>query len=609
MIKHDFSFRAVQFDLARQPETVEYIKDRIDFISRYDYNYLFLYLEGRIRTRSFHEFPENLSYSEDEIRDIVAYALSKNIQTIPVVSLFGHAEHFLNFPEFEKYAELQGDAVGRFNSFKHVFCPSNPETLAFLEKYVTEVSALFPCEYFHAGFDEAWDIGYCEQCKRRLKEEGQNGIFSAHLNFAHRIISGKLTKTMMIWDDLYDIYPEALETTPRDIILCSWHYEPIVERPFGHIGGPRSDHFALYDKLGFRYVFAPATHSMRNIMTFTNYAASKNAFGAFLTDWCDSHCSTLTPSIAYAGMLWSRKFSEATTETAIIQTTPFRKKEEITLAELFFTSNFFAPPTNPKAYLRDCLNQGEFERKLIVEAALSVFAKYAACGNETVEKMLILLEAESIYFELRKIIPMLYALRQRFNVLPELEGIRKRISAINAKSKAIQEKERPGKANPRKNYDALEKMGDELMIQKTSAILRVRYPHCTTPLKFFVRYENSASWHRIDADFFGDDKMHGEILIDYPFDMSGKPETVRIDDIGKHVGGSIMYLEVETADSLYVPLGIANIEGHVCRPEALLKDGRDTALFGDGEQQASRKFNMPETVNILSSVELILKRQ
>ena len=610
MNKHNFSFRSIQFDLARRPETVNYIKERIDFISRYDYNYLFLYLEGRIRTRSFHEFPENLSYSEEEIRDIVAYALSKNIQTIPVVSLFGHAEHFLNFPGFEKYAELQGNTVGRFGSFKHVFCPSNPEALDFIEKYASEVAALFPCEYFHAGFDEAWDIGYCEACKKRLEKGGQSGIFAEHLKFAHKLVTEKLHKTMMIWDDLYDIYPDALEKTPRDVILCAWHYDTLVELPFGHAGGPRSDHFGLYGKLGFRYLFAPATFHLRNITTFTDYAASKDAFGAFLTIWGDTPSSTFLPAAAYAGMLWSGKFPEATPEMAIRETTPFRKKEETALAEYFLGTDFFAPPANPKAYLRGVLNPGEFDRKLLVETALSVFAEYAESENRMVEKMLLFLEAESIYFELRKIIPEIYDLKHRFDVSSELAEVKRRVSGINARFKAIEQRERPDRMHFKQSFNALEKMLDELPVSASpaNAFLCVRYPFHSTSMKFSIRYKNSAAWHKIDADFFGDSRMPGEIRMQYPFNRTGEPEAVRIEDVGKHVGGCMMYLEIETADSRYVPFGIANIEGRVCRPEALLKDGRDFALFGDGEQLAFRKFNEPETVHILSSVELLLKK-
>ena len=98
--------RAFQMDLARQPETVVFIKSSIDFFHQCGYNYLVLYLEGRIRTESFHSLPENESYSPDEIRDIVGYAQKYGIETIPVVSVFGHADPFLEQPENESCAEL-----------------------------------------------------------------------------------------------------------------------------------------------------------------------------------------------------------------------------------------------------------------------------------------------------------------------------------------------------------------------------------------------------------------------------------------------------------------------------------------------------------------------
>lgn len=613
MGKHNFAFRAVQMDLARQPETVAYIKEMIDFISRYGYNYLILYLEGRVRTRSFHALPENMSYSEAEIREIVSYALSKKVEIIPVIPMFGHAEHFLTVPEFEKYGELLGNARGRFGTLKHVFCPSNPETLEFLERYAREVSALFPCEYFHAGFDEAWDIGYCDVCKKRLEKEGQSGIYLSHLKNIHKIVTKKLGKTMMIWDDLYDIYPDALEKTPRDVVLCAWHYEPLVEFPYGHAGGPRTDHFALYNKLGFKVLFAPATYSFRNISSFTDYAASRNTFGAFLTWWGDSNHITSLPSIAFAGMLWSPKFTEeqAIPETAVRETTGLRKREETALAEYFLTNDFFAPPVNAKAYLRGVLSESEFNRKLIVDTALALFAKYEKSKTVSMRKILFSLQREKIYFELRKIIPALYDLKHKFALSAELEEVKKFAERLNAFSIELEKSERPDRMNSRRTLDALEKMVKELPRRRPAgynAFLCARYPERTTSLRFFVRYKNSASWHRIEASFFGDHKFPGEFRVQYPFETAGEPEAVRIDDFGKHVGAGIMYLEIETADARYVPAGISNIEGRVSRPEMLLRDGRDFAIFGDGEQQAFRKFNEPETVNMLSSVELLLKK-
>ena len=278
-------FRGVQLDLARQPENLDYIRSFIDFAATYHYNYLVLYLEGRIRTRSFPFKGKNGSYSPGDMRKIVAYAGKKKIEVVPAVSTLGHAEHFLSCPELEHLAELRGGREGRFSKFKHVFCPSLKETNEFLEKYLTEVSELFPSEYFHAGFDEAWDIGYCDLCRKRLETVTQSDIFAKQVIAIHGIIAKKLGKKMIIWDDLFDIYPKALGEIPGNIIMCSWHYDHLVEKPAGHCGGPQADMFALYDKLGFQYIFAPVAFSNRNVETFSSYAINKNPLGALLTVW------------------------------------------------------------------------------------------------------------------------------------------------------------------------------------------------------------------------------------------------------------------------------------------------------------------------------------
>ena len=40
---------------------------------------------------------------------------------------------------------------------------------------------------------------------------------------------------MMIWDDMFEFYPEALEDLPRDVVMCSWHYDNnITDLPQGY---------------------------------------------------------------------------------------------------------------------------------------------------------------------------------------------------------------------------------------------------------------------------------------------------------------------------------------------------------------------------------------
>ena len=68
-----FKIRAVQLDLARQMETTDFICRFIDFIAAQGYNTLFLYLEWRVRTRTF-DIGSEQGYSAAEMTAIIEYA-------------------------------------------------------------------------------------------------------------------------------------------------------------------------------------------------------------------------------------------------------------------------------------------------------------------------------------------------------------------------------------------------------------------------------------------------------------------------------------------------------------------------------------------------------
>ena len=78
--------KAVQLDLARQKENLDYIRSFIEFISRWGFNTLVLYLEAIIRTKSFPWVEDEYAYEASEIKEIVAYAAEFKIDVMPVVS-------------------------------------------------------------------------------------------------------------------------------------------------------------------------------------------------------------------------------------------------------------------------------------------------------------------------------------------------------------------------------------------------------------------------------------------------------------------------------------------------------------------------------------------
>ena len=134
--------RSVQLDLARQMETLDYIRQFTDLAADAGYNALTLYLEARVKTSSFPYPNEEESYTLEEMEQVVDYAHEKNMIVIPVVSFLGHAELFLKHKPMQHLAESQDGKRGRFDSRKMVMCPSNDETYRFAETYWKEI--LYP---------------------------------------------------------------------------------------------------------------------------------------------------------------------------------------------------------------------------------------------------------------------------------------------------------------------------------------------------------------------------------------------------------------------------------------------------------------------------------
>jgi N-acetyl-beta-hexosaminidase len=253
-----WKIRAAQLDLARQKENLEFITAFIDFIARYNYNTLLLYLEGKVRTKTFPYPSPEWSYTPEEMKEVVAYAKKKKIDIIPAVSNLGHTEHFLKHPQLKHLAELREGRQGRFGgSSLSAVCPSLDETYGFFESYFADMAEIFPSQYFHVGCDESWDMGICSLCRARAKKDGEHSLFTGHLLRTHKVVTGKLKKRMLMWDDLFEAYPESLKAVPRDIIMCSWFYDPVFDVPRSHFYNRKAeDVFRTYDKMGISYLIA-----------------------------------------------------------------------------------------------------------------------------------------------------------------------------------------------------------------------------------------------------------------------------------------------------------------------------------------------------------------
>ena len=288
--------RILQIDIARQKETVDFVKKYADFAKECGYNYLLLYLENAIRTKSTSFFSHDDTYSVEEMKEIVSYVESIGLKVIPCFENLPHLEKFFEYPELQHLSELYDDNTitrgYRSDRYGSEGCPSNPELNKFLDNYFTECMECFPnSEYVHMGLDEVFDLAHCEKCRERLKNgETKSDIFYAHVIHTYDLVKS-WNKTMMMWDDFFE-FVDISERLPRDIIMVNWNYGYIGQEPAGHwIGKRKRDWFRWYDKLGFKYIFgvyANRTSSVENTDTFTRYANKYHPLGAIMTSWCKS---------------------------------------------------------------------------------------------------------------------------------------------------------------------------------------------------------------------------------------------------------------------------------------------------------------------------------
>ena len=188
-----FAYRGMHLDVGRHFFPVAFVKKYIDLLAMYKMNKFHWHLTedqgwrieikkypklteiGAYRKetvvgKNFERFdrpyvgdgqPHGGFYTQDEVREVVAYARARYIDVIPEIEMPGHATAAL-----AAYPEL-ACTDGPFNVpttwgiFEDVFCPKE-ETFQFLEDVLTEVIALFPSQYIHIGGDEVLKVRWKE---------------------------------------------------------------------------------------------------------------------------------------------------------------------------------------------------------------------------------------------------------------------------------------------------------------------------------------------------------------------------------------------------------------------------------------------------------------
>lgn len=170
-------------------------------------------------------------YTQEQVKDIVAYAKDRNIMVVPEIDVPGHSGAALSaYPEFscEKHVQETPNSTlwnGVVDPLKVNlnYCAGQETTFEFLEDVFTEVMALFPSKYIHVGGDEV-DKSYwekCGACQKRMTDEGLEDENELQSYFIKRIAKflEKNDRKLIGWDEILE------GGAPVNATVMSWRGE------------------------------------------------------------------------------------------------------------------------------------------------------------------------------------------------------------------------------------------------------------------------------------------------------------------------------------------------------------------------------------------------
>lgn len=231
-----FSWRGAHLDVCRHFYSAEFVKKYIDQLSKHKMNVFHWHLtedQGwRIEIKKYPKLTEIGSkrketivgknfdpyigdtteyggfYTQEQIKEIVAYAADRFVTVVPEIELPGHAMAAIaSYPHLSCTGE-QIEVATSWGVFDDVYCAGNDSVFAFLEDVMDEVIELFPSEYIHIGGDECpktrWKT--CEKCQSRMNSEGLKDEHELQSYFIKRMEQYLLTKNKSIigWDEILE---------------------------------------------------------------------------------------------------------------------------------------------------------------------------------------------------------------------------------------------------------------------------------------------------------------------------------------------------------------------------------------------------------------------
>jgi hexosaminidase len=223
-----FPWRGLMIDSSRHFMPIPVLKRNLDGMEAVKMNVFHWHLSDNqgFRVES-HKFPklqsagsDGLFYTQDEVKEIIAYARDRGIRVVPEFDMPGHSTAwFVGHPELASGSGPY-QIERKWGVFDPAMDPTNDKTYKFLNDFIGEMTRLFPDQYFHIGGDEVngkeWDAN--PKIQEFMKSHGIKNNVELQAYFSKHVqdLVVKHGKTPIGWDEV------LIPGVPKSVVIQSW---------------------------------------------------------------------------------------------------------------------------------------------------------------------------------------------------------------------------------------------------------------------------------------------------------------------------------------------------------------------------------------------------
>lgn len=223
-----FAWRGMMIDVSRHFIPLDVLMRNLDGMEAVKMNVFHWHLSEnqgfRVESKKFpklHELgSDNLYYTQEEVRDLIAYARDRGIRVVPEFDMPGHSTAwFVGYPELASGSGPYS-IERRWGVFDPAMDPTSEKTYKFLDELIAEMTKLFPDQYFHIGGDEVngkeWDANARIQDFKKSHNLKSNDELQAWFSQRVQKLVVKHGKSVVGWDEVF------VPGVPKDIVIQSW---------------------------------------------------------------------------------------------------------------------------------------------------------------------------------------------------------------------------------------------------------------------------------------------------------------------------------------------------------------------------------------------------